>query len=98
MSLCTMDTISKRQWVLINTNAKKTEIKDNGQENCFKLLAAMIGKNDNSNSIGMELLLKEHKDYKKVLCKYAYIFVFSYKDLGDLHMEVHQIELFSNAK
>jgi hypothetical protein len=48
--------------------------------------------------LGPDLQLEERKQYEDLLRKYIHLFVFSYKDLREVTMEQHKIELLPNAK
>jgi hypothetical protein len=48
--------------------------------------------------LGPDLQLEERKQYEDLLRKYIHLFVFSYKDLKEVTMEQHKIELLPNAK
>ncbi len=41
---------------------------------------------------------EERTQYEDLLCNYIHIFAFSYKDLREVTMEQHKIELLPNAK
>ncbi len=41
---------------------------------------------------------EERRQYEDLLCKYIHLFAFSYKDLREVTMEQHKIELLPNAK
>jgi hypothetical protein len=41
---------------------------------------------------------KEKKQYEYLLRKYIHLFAFNYKDLREVTMEQHKIELLSNVK
>jgi hypothetical protein len=45
-----------------------------------------------------DLQSKERKQYEDLLRKYIHLFAFSYKDLKEVTMEQHKIELLPNAK
>ncbi len=47
----------------------------------------------NKIQLGPDLRLKEGKQYEYLLCKYFHLFVFNYKDLQEVTMEQHKIEL-----
>jgi hypothetical protein len=47
---------------------------------------------------GPNLQLEERKQYEDLLRKYIHLFAFSYKDLREVTMEQHKIELLPNAK
>jgi len=48
--------------------------------------------------LGPNLHPKERKQYEDLLRKYIHLFVFNYKDLREVTMEQHKIELLPNAK
>jgi len=48
--------------------------------------------------LGPDLQLEEKKQYEDLLRKYIHLFAFSYKDLREVTMEQHKIELLPNAK
>jgi hypothetical protein len=48
--------------------------------------------------LGPDLRLKERKQYEDLLCKYIHLFAFNYKDLKEVTMEQHKIELLLSAK
>jgi hypothetical protein len=48
--------------------------------------------------LGLDLHLEERKQYEDLLHKYILFFAFSYKDLREVTMEQHKIELLPNAK
>jgi len=48
--------------------------------------------------LGPNLHPEERKQYEDLLRKYIHLFVFSYKDLKEVTMEQHKIELLPNAK
>jgi len=48
--------------------------------------------------VGLNLQPEERKQYKDLLRKYIHLFAFSYKDLREVTMEQHKIELLPNAK
>jgi hypothetical protein len=48
--------------------------------------------------LGPDLQPKERKQYEDLLRKYIHLFVFNYKDLREVTMEQHKIELLPNAK
>ncbi len=48
--------------------------------------------------LGPNLQPEERKQYEDLLCKYIHLFAFSYKDLREVTMEQHKIELLPNAK
>jgi hypothetical protein len=50
------------------------------------------------DSIGTRPSTEERKQYEDLLRKYIHLFVFSYKDLREVTMEQHKIELLPNAK
>jgi len=52
----------------------------------------------NKVQLGLNFHPEEKKQYKDLLHKYIYLFVFSYKDLREVTMEQHKIELLPNAK
>jgi len=52
----------------------------------------------NKNQLGPDLQLEERKQYEDLLRKYIHLFSFNYKDLREVTMEQHKIELLPNAK
>jgi hypothetical protein len=48
--------------------------------------------------LGPDLQPKKRKQYEDLLHKYIHLFAFSYKDLREVTMEQHKIELLPNAK
>jgi len=48
--------------------------------------------------LGPDLQPKKRKQYEDLLRKYIHLFAFSYKDLREVTMEQHKIELLPNAK
>jgi len=48
--------------------------------------------------LGPDLHPEEKKQYEDLLRKYIHLFTFSYKDLREVTMEQHKIELLLNAK
>jgi hypothetical protein len=48
--------------------------------------------------LGLDLQPEERKQYEDLLRKYIHLFSFSYKDLREVTMEQHKIELLPNAK
>jgi len=48
--------------------------------------------------LGPDLQPEERKQYEDLLRKYIHLFVFSYKDVREVTMEQHKIELLPNAK
>ncbi|CAM6028069.1 unnamed protein product, partial [Sphagnum balticum] len=48
--------------------------------------------------LGPDLHLEERRQYEDLLRKYIHLFAFSYKDLREVTMEQHRIELLPNAK
>jgi hypothetical protein len=48
--------------------------------------------------LGPDLRPEERKQYEDLFHKYIHLFTFSYKDLREVTMEQHKIELLSNAK
>jgi hypothetical protein len=52
----------------------------------------------NKIQLRTDLRLKERRQYENLLCKYIHMFAFSYKDLKEVTMEQHKIELLPNAK
>jgi hypothetical protein len=48
--------------------------------------------------LGPNLQPKERKQYENLLHKYIHLFAFSYKDLREVTMEQHKIELLPNAE
>jgi hypothetical protein len=52
----------------------------------------------NKIQLGLDLHSEERKQYEDLLCKYIHLFAFSYKDLKEVTMEQHKIELLPNAK
>jgi hypothetical protein len=46
----------------------------------------------------LDLHPKEKRQHKDLLRKYIHLFVFNYKDLREVTMEQHKIELLPNAK
>ncbi len=48
--------------------------------------------------LGPDLQLEERKQYEDLLRKYIHLFGFNYKDLREVTMEQHKIELLPNAK
>jgi hypothetical protein len=48
--------------------------------------------------LGPDLQPEEKKQYEDLLRKYIHLFAFSYKDLTEVTMEQHKIELLPNAK
>jgi hypothetical protein len=48
--------------------------------------------------LGLDLQPEERKQYEDLLRKYIHLFAFSYKDLKEVTMEQHKIELLPNAK
>jgi len=45
-----------------------------------------------------DLCPEERRQYEDLLRKYIHLFVFSYKDLREVTMKQHKIELLPNAK
>jgi hypothetical protein len=52
----------------------------------------------NKIQLGPDLQLEVKKQYEDLLRKYIHLFAFSYKDLKEVTMEQHKIELLPNAK
>ncbi len=52
----------------------------------------------NKIQLGPDLHSEERRQYEDLLHKYIHLFAFSYKDLREVTMEQHKIELLSNAK
>jgi hypothetical protein len=52
----------------------------------------------NKIQLGPDLCLEERRQYEDLLLKYIHLFAFSYKDLKEVTMEQHKIELLPNAK
>jgi hypothetical protein len=48
--------------------------------------------------LGPNLCHEERRQYEDLLRKYIHLFAFSYKDLKEVTMEQHKIELLPNAK
>ncbi len=48
--------------------------------------------------LGADLHPEERRQYEDLLRKYIHLFTFSYKDLREVTMEQHKIELLPNAK
>ncbi len=48
--------------------------------------------------LGPDLQPEERKQYEDLLRKYIHLFAFNYKDLREVTMEQHKIELLPNAK
>ncbi len=48
--------------------------------------------------LGPDLQPEERKQYKDLLRKYIHLFAFSYKNLREVTLEQHKIELLPNAK
>jgi hypothetical protein len=48
--------------------------------------------------LGLDLHPEERKQYEDLLRKYIHLFAFSYKDLREVTMEQHKIELLLNVK
>ncbi len=48
--------------------------------------------------LGPDLCPEEKRQYEDLLLKYIHLFAFSYKDLREVTMEQHKIELLPNAK
>ncbi len=48
--------------------------------------------------LGPNLHPEERKQYEDLLRKYIHFFVFNYKDLREVTMEQHKIELLPNVK
>jgi hypothetical protein len=46
----------------------------------------------------LDLCLEERRQYEEVLHKYIHLFAFVYKDLKEVSMEQHKIELLPNVK
>jgi hypothetical protein len=46
----------------------------------------------------LDLCLEERRQYEDLLHKYIHLFIFNYKDLREITMEQHKIELLRNAK
>jgi hypothetical protein len=52
----------------------------------------------NKIQLGPNLCPKEIREYEDLLCMYIHLFAFNYKDLKEVTMEQHKIELLPNAK
>jgi hypothetical protein len=52
----------------------------------------------NNIQLGLNLCVEEIKQYEDLLRKNNHLFVFNYKDLREVTMEQHKIELLPNAK
>jgi len=52
----------------------------------------------NKIQLGLDLCLKERRQYEDLLCNYIHLFAFSYKDLKEVTMEQDKVELLPNAK
>ncbi len=52
----------------------------------------------NNIQLGPNFYPKEKKQYEDLLPKYIHLFAFSYRDLREVTMEQHKIELLPNAK
>ncbi len=52
----------------------------------------------NKIQLGLDLRLEERKQYEDLFHKYIHLFALSYKDLREIIMEQHKIELLLNAK
>jgi hypothetical protein len=48
--------------------------------------------------VQLNFYLKERRQYEDLIRKYIHLFTFSYKDLREVTMEQHKIELLLNAK
>jgi hypothetical protein len=48
--------------------------------------------------LGPNFCHEEKRQYEDLLCKYIHMFTFNYKDLKEVTMEQHKIELLPNAK
>ncbi len=46
----------------------------------------------------LDFCFEERKQYEDLLRKYIHLFAFSYKDLREVTMEQHKIELLPNVK
>ncbi len=62
------------------------------------LIEGKIVEHVNKIQLGPNLCHEERRQYEDLLCKYIYMFVFNYKDLREVTMEQHKIELLPNAK
>jgi hypothetical protein len=52
----------------------------------------------NKIQLGLDFHLEERKQYENILSKYIHLFTISYKDLREVTMKQHKIELLPNAK
>jgi hypothetical protein len=52
----------------------------------------------NNIQLGLDLRPKEKRQYEDLFGKYIHLFAFNYKDLREVTMEQHKIELLPNAK
>jgi len=71
---------------------------DDNQSTPCMLIKGEVVERLNKIQLRLDLQLEERKQYEDLLRKYIHLFAFSYKDLREVTMEQHKIELLPNAK
>jgi hypothetical protein len=71
---------------------------DDNQSTPCVLTEGKVVERLNKIQLGPDLQLEVKKQYEDLLRKYIHLFAFSYKDLKEVTMEQHKIELLPNAK
>ncbi len=72
--------------------------KDNNQSTPCMFTEGKVEERLSKIQLGPDLQLEERKQYGDLLRKYIHLFAFNYKDLREVTMEQHKIELLPNAK
>jgi len=72
---------------------------DDNQPTPHVLIKGEIVERVSKIQLGPNLRHEERRQYEDLLCKYIHLlFAFNYKDLREITMEQHKIELIPNAK
>jgi hypothetical protein len=72
--------------------------RDDDQSTPCVLIEGEVVEHVNQIQLRPDLYPEERKQYEDLLRKYIHLFAFSYKDLKEITMEQHKIELLPNAK
>jgi hypothetical protein len=72
--------------------------RDDDQSTPCVLTKGEVGERASKIQLGPDFCPEEKRQYEDLLRKYIHLFAFSYKDLREVIMEQHKIELLPNAK
>jgi hypothetical protein len=78
--------------------ANRRDRRDDDQSTPCVLAEGEVVEWVNKIQLGPDLHPKERRRYEDLFRKYIHLFVFNYKDVREITMEQHKIELLSNAK